>query len=248
MSQKVAIVTGGAQSIGAGIAEVLVEHGTRVMIADLDAEAGASTTKRLGTSAAFVRCDVSVSSDIDDLIAATMKRWGRIDVLVNNAVLPLDGGIAATSDEWLRSYAVNVVGPAMLIRAALLHLEKHRGVVVNIASISGYRAQEGRWVYAASKAALLQLTRSAARDLGPRGVRVVSVSPGWTQSRAIGGLGAGGEARADRIAGPFSPLGRAGRPRDIGEAVAWLASDAAGFVTGVDLAVDGGYLVLGPER
>jgi NAD(P)-dependent dehydrogenase (short-subunit alcohol dehydrogenase family) len=240
LTGRVAVVTGGAQSIGAAIVRELSARGARVVVADLAEKAGERLAGELGDGVAFVSADIGDAAARERLLRAAVERFGGVDLLVNNAVDASDGGAAASEETWLRSYHVNVVSAAMLIVACRpLMRERGGGVVVNIASVSGHRAQAGRWVYNAGKAALMQLTRSAARDLGPDGIRVVSVTPGWTRSRAIPS-GAG--------AGVYHALGRIGEAEEVARAVAFLGSADASFITGCDLPVDGGYLALGPEQ
>lgn len=245
---RVAIVTGGAQSIGAAIVELMAAQGARVVIADVADQPGQALAYRLAGQALYVHADISDGAQIHALVTRAAETFEPVTVLVNNAVDPSDDGAETSPDTWLRGYRVNVVAPALLIRAVRPMMRAAGGgVVINVASVSGHRAQTGRWSYNASKAALLQLTRSAALDLAGDRIRVVSVSPGWTWSRAIGALAGGSRDRADELAGGYSMLGRVGNAEDIAAAVAFLASDAAAFITGTDLAVDGGYLALGPE-
>jgi NAD(P)-dependent dehydrogenase (short-subunit alcohol dehydrogenase family) len=136
----------------------------------------------------------------------------------------------------------------MLMQAARPHLKKNKGAIVNFGSISAHVAQAGRWVYPVSKAAILQLTRNQALDLASDGIRVNSVSPGWTWSNIIKQLTNDDRAKADRIAAPYHLLRRTGDPSEIAEAVAFLLSDSASFITGAEIRVDGGYSAVGPER
>lgn len=235
-----AIVTGGAQSIGAAIVRELVERGARVAIVDVARGPGERLAADLGAAAVFVHADIGEPAGRDRAVATAVDRFGGIDLLVNNAVDPGDGGVTAGPERWLAAYNVNVVAAAMLVLGSRASMRRRGGgVVVNIASVSAHRAQEGRWVYNASKAALLQLTRSAARDLAPDGIRVVSVTPAWTVSRAI--------PSGSTSAGVFHALGRIGRAAEVARVVAFLCGEDASFVTGSEVRVDGGYLALGPE-
>jgi NAD(P)-dependent dehydrogenase (short-subunit alcohol dehydrogenase family) len=237
---RVAIVTGGAQSIGAAIVRELVGRGAQVVVVDLAQNPGERLVAELGEPAVFVRADIGDPADRDRALEVAVDRFGGVDVLVNNAVDPRDGGEAAGPERWLAAYNVNVVAAAMLMLACRSSMRaRGGGVVVNIASVSAHRAQEGRWVYNASKAALLQLTRSAARDLAPDGIRVVSVTPAWTVSRAI--------PSESTPAAAYHALGRIGRAEEVARVVAFVCSDDASFVTGSEIPVDGGYLALGPE-
>lgn len=239
---KVAIVPGGATKIGRAVVQAFVDAGTRVMVADI-ADPGA-----LPDGAAFTRCDLRSDADIAALVAATRDRWGRIDFLVNVACSYLDNGAASTRAEWLEALDINLVGSVMLMQAARADLAANRGAIVNFGSISSRVAQTGRWVYPVSKAAILQLTRNQAMDLAPDGIRVNAVSPGWTWSNIMDQLTGGNRAKTDAVAAPFHLLGRVGNPEEVASAVLFLCSDEASFITGTDIAVDGGYGAMGPEQ
>lgn len=245
LKDKVAIVPGGATKIGAAIVAAFREAGTKVMIADINEEAGRGLQ---GDGIAFQRTDLRNDDDIKALVAATKEQFGRIDFLVNVACSYLDNGADSPRAEWLEALDVNVVGSVMLMQAARPELARNRGAIVNFGSISGRVAQTGRWLYPVSKAALLQLTRNQAMDLAPEGIRVNAVSPGWTWSNIMDELTGGDREKTDRVAAPFHLLGRTGNPGEVASAVLFLCSDEASFITGTDIRVDGGYTAMGPER
>jgi NAD(P)-dependent dehydrogenase (short-subunit alcohol dehydrogenase family) len=246
---KVAIVAGGATLIGEHVVRRFLDHGASVAIGDIDVEAGEELARGLGDRVRFVATDLRDDGQIQALVDATVEAFGGIDFLVNVAAVYVDDALEAAREDWLRSYDVNVVGGVMLLKAARPHmLRRGGGAVVNFGSISGKVAQAGRWLYPASKAAVLQLTRSEALDLAHDGIRVNSVSPGWTWSSVIRELSGDDIGKADRVAAPFHMLGRVGRPEEVADAVVFLCSDEARFVSGADLAVDGGYSALGPEQ
>lgn len=242
---KVAIVPGGATKIGAAIVTAFREAGVRVMIADINAEAGEA---QVAEGVGFLKTDLRDDAQITALVKATRERFGRIDFLVNVACSYLDNGVESTRAEWLESLDVNIVGSVMLMQAARAELAKNKGAIVNFGSISARVAQTGRWLYPVSKAAILQLTRNQAMDLAPEGIRVNAVSPGWTWSNIMDELTGGNREKTDKVAAPFHLLGRAGNAEEVAASVLFLCSDEASFITGTDIQVDGGYTAMGPER
>lgn len=247
LKDKVAIVAGGATLIGATVARDLAARGVHVLIADIDAGLGRRAADAAG--ARFHRVDLREDRDIDACVAAAVSAFGGIDFLVNVAAVYIDGGAKARRQDWLAAFDVNVVGGAMMLNAVRpVMAARGGGAVVNFSSISGRVAQKGRWVYPACKAAVHQLTRSQALDLAPDRIRVNSVSPGWTWSSSFEDRSGGDRTTVDRIAGPFHILNRVGDPQEVAQAVAFLLSDEAAFITGTDIAADGGYSAIGPER
>jgi NAD(P)-dependent dehydrogenase (short-subunit alcohol dehydrogenase family) len=248
LKEKVAIVTGGATKIGAAVVRAFHREGTRVVIADINDKDGQAVASALGKSVLFIKTDLADDGQIAACIERTVATFGGIDFLVNLACVYIDDGIKASRKDWLDSYNINVVGGVMMLKAARPHMiERGGGAVVNFGSISGKVAQTGRWLYPVTKAAILQLTRNQAMDLAGDKIRVNSVSPGWTWSRVMDELTHGDKTKTNRVGGPFHLLGRVGEPEEVAEAVLFLCSHHASFVTGTDLAVDGGYSAMGPE-
>lgn len=244
---KTAIVTGAAQGLGADIARALSAAGANVVIADRAVEGGEAVAAELGAGAWFCRTDIEEDGEIAACIAGTIARFGGLDILVNNACLYADAGLKSSRAEWLKTLNVNLVGTAIFTAMAAERMTTPGGVIVNIGSVGGKVGAAGRALYPASKAAILQFTRNAAVTLAPEGIRVLSVSPAWTWSPALQGM-AGTIAHADAVGGRVHPIGRVGRGQDVGEAVVFAVSPMAGFITGTDIAVDGGFTILGPDQ
>ena len=248
IKDKVAIVTGGATLIGAAVVHAFHKAGCRVVIADINEKDGEKIAGKLKPNVLFLRTDLVDDKQVFACIEKTVKAFGGIDFLVNLACVYTDNALASTRQEWLDSYNVNVVGGAMMLQAARPHIAKRGGgAVVNFGSISAKVAQTGRWLYPVTKAAILQLTRNEAMDLAADKIRVNSVSPGWTWCRLMDDLTHGDRAKTDKVGGAFHLLGRVGNPDEVAQAVLFLCSSHSSFITGTDLAVDGGYSAMGPE-
>lgn len=254
VDEKVAVVVGGTSGIGAAIAELLSREGASVVIAGRRQAEGEALAAQLGPGAVFAACDVLVEADVERLISDARKRFGRIDALINCAGDAAPTGAVADVDleRFNRTLAVHLGGVvASMKHIAPVMLEQGSGSIVNVASIGGRLAGWTGLGYAAAKAAVIQVTRGAAVELGERGVRANSLSPGPVLT-GIFAKGAGIDpAQADRRAHDleplfrsalesWQPLRRAATPEDIAPAAVWLASDASGFVNGHDLVVDGG--------
>jgi NAD(P)-dependent dehydrogenase (short-subunit alcohol dehydrogenase family) len=248
INEKVAIVTGGASGLGAGIVRSMVAAGVCVVVADILGKEGALLENELGRNCLFHRTDLTVDSDLDSLLQKCVDRFGGVDFLVNVACSYIDKGVESQRREWHAGFDVNVIGHVMLLQRALPYLKKSSSPsVVNFTSASGHIAQAQRWVYPATKAAIEQVTRSAALDLAEFGIRVNSVLPGLTAKYEQNSAPAEAKRRIESLASRLHMIARPGAPQEVADAVLFLCSDHAKFMTGSCLTVDGGYTSLGPQ-
>jgi NAD(P)-dependent dehydrogenase (short-subunit alcohol dehydrogenase family) len=247
---KVAIVTGGAQGIGRGIADVFVEEGAAVGILDQDAETAARTAEELGSRGRVlaVEGDVSDERSVERAVEHVVAELGVLHVLVNNAAVFILKGLEASVEDWQRIMAVNIMGPALVAKHAVPQMRRAGGgAIVNVGSVSAFVAQKGFLTYNATKAAIVEMTRCMALDLVDDNIRVNAVCPGavWTQQverfAREQGLTREEAALRDPNLGAQQIMKRIADPREIGRAAAFLASDEASFVTGASLMVDGGW-------
>jgi NAD(P)-dependent dehydrogenase (short-subunit alcohol dehydrogenase family) len=245
-TNKIAIVTGASSGIGRETAVSLAQQGASVAAVGRDGaalEAVVAECAHAGPRAIAIVADLTADEAPQAIVDATIERFGGLDILVNAAGVIATGSTDATDDAlWDRVMALNVRAPFRLMRAAFPHLKERRGVVVNVSSVNGRRVFPNLAVYNTSKAALDQLTRCAAIDWAPHGVRVNAVSPGVTVTNLHRRSGMSEEAYAAFLvrSKETHPLGRPGQASDIAASVLFLASDQSGWMTGESIAVDGG--------
>ena len=245
-SNKVALVTGGGGGIGRASALALAQAGARVVIGDLDlaaAEATAELIVAAGGEAHALRCDVTSPEDAEALVQATLQRFGTLDWAVNNA------GIEATQEAtarlpvatWERTIAVNLSGVFYCMRAEIAAMRGREGVIVNLASVLGTVGFAGAAAYVAAKHGVIGLTKAAALEYATRGIRVNAVCPGFIETPMLARTGVTTDPERRIAIESLHPMARLGRPDEIAGAVVYLCSDAASFITGHALVVDGGY-------
>jgi NAD(P)-dependent dehydrogenase (short-subunit alcohol dehydrogenase family) len=242
---KVAIVTGAASGIGRSAALAFAAAGARVVAADVDVAGGAATVGAIveaGGAATFVRTDVSVAADVAALVERAVVAYGRLDCAFNNAGINLENAPAADLDEqlWDRTIAVNLKGVWLCMKYEIpAMLASGGGAIVNAASVVGLTGRRDTPAYVASKHGIVGLTKAAALDYGRRGIRVNAVCPGTIRT-AMYVQRLGDDPAIDARLAAETPIGRIGTAEDVAAAVVWLCSDAAAFVTGHSLVVDGG--------
>lgn len=238
---RVALVTGGARGIGRAIALRLAEDGARVAIVDL-ADSGADTARDIeqatGRATTFVKADISKEAEARAAVAATEAAVGPVDILVNNAGITRDNLLLIMDEgDWDAVLAVNLKGAFLMSKAVMRGMIKRRqGSIVNISSVVGRRGNASQTNYSAAKAGLIGLTKSLAREIASRNVRVNALAPGYIETEMTAALP---EAARNAIIQQI-PFGRIGSPETVADAVAFLASDSASYITGAVLAVDGG--------
>ncbi len=245
---KVALITGAASGIGAEAARSLAREGARLVLTDLAREAGEAVAEGIaagGSEAMFITHDVASEEDWRRVVAGAKERFGRIDVLLNNA--GIGGGtplLESTLEQWRTVLAINLDGVFLGMRHVCpLMVESGGGSVINVSSILGKIGQAGAAGYCASKGGVLMLTKAAALELAPHGIRVNSVHPGYIETpmvqNALRNAENGNELRDILIT--RHALGRLGMPKEIANGIVFLASDESSFMTGAELVIDGGY-------
>ncbi len=245
---KVAIVTGAAMGMGLATAKLFAEAKAKVVVADFNEEKGQEAVAEIeaaGGTAYFVKVDISKSEQVQNLVAKTVEKFGRLDVAVNNAALTPDNAPAAEFDEayWDRLISVDLTGTALCMKYELQQMIKQGegGSIINISSVSGFRPQPNNIAYVAAKHGVVGMTKVAALENGPLNIRVNTVAPGAIDTPMLrGSLEETGQTE-EEFAPQLSLLGRFGQPIEIAQASLWLASDQSSYVTGTTIHADAGY-------
>jgi len=247
---KVVLVTGAAKGIGADIAEAFIDAGAVVVLFDVDGEGARTLATRLCVRgrASAIEGDVAREEDVQSALARTATEYGPLDILVNNAGIDLPGLIPDyTSEQWDRQVGVNLKGAFFFAKHAIRQMRGRGGAIVNISSVHAFISYPGNAAYDAAKAGLLALTRTLALDHGRDAIRVNAICPGYIDTPMteewLASVPDRKETERQMLA--VHPLGRIGTTRDIADAVLFLASDAASFITGATLVVDGGMSIAG---
>ena len=241
---QVALVTGSGRGIGRAIALTLAEHGANVVVNDVveeSAEQVATEIEAIGVAAMPVIADITSEDEVKAMVAAIMDRFGQIDILVNNAGITQDNLLLRMSEEqWDAVLAVNLKGAFLCTKAVARPMVKaRRGRIINIASVVGLTGNVGQANYSSSKAGLIALTKSAAQELGSRGITCNAVAPGFIETEMTTRLS---EEAREQMLGRV-PLGRAGQPEDVADAMVFLAGAEASYITGQVITVDGGMVM-----
>ncbi|MBN9519903.1 glucose 1-dehydrogenase [bacterium] len=246
-TNKVVLVTGGTSGIGKATAEAFAAEGAKVVVSgrrEPEGNAVVEGIRKAGGEATFVRADVAKEDDVKQLVAATVAKYGRLDVAFNNAGVEWTGALTdATEADYRRVFDANVWGVLGAMKYEIPELVKAGGgAVVNTSSIAGHVGMAGVSVYIASKHAVEGLTKSAALEFAKQGVRVTAVAPAAIVTDMVDRFVGGEHSDQGKGLAAMHPVGRMGRAEEVAAAVLYLASDAAKFVTGVSLPVDGGWL------
>ncbi len=247
LDNKIALVTGAGSGIGRATALIFAREGAKVVASDIVDTGGQETVQQIeaaGGEATFVKADVSKAADVEALVTQTVETYGRLDCAFNNA--GIEGGVKPTIDcteeEFDRTIAVNLTGVWLCMKSEITQmLSQGGGAIVNTASVAGLVGFPGLPDYVASKHGVVGLTKTAALEYAKSGIRVNAVCPGVIQTPMVE-RGAQLSPGFDELALSMEPVGRFGQPTEVGEAVVWLCSDAASFVTGIPMQVDGGLV------
>ncbi|MGY3186104.1 3-oxoacyl-ACP reductase FabG [Lysinibacillus sp. TE18511] len=241
LNNKVAIITGAANGIGYAAAERFIEEGAFVVIADFNEEAGVSAAQQLGDEALFVQVNVAEKESVKKLVSTVIEQVGRVDILVNNAGITRDAMLSKMTEEQFQQVLdVNLTGVFHCTQEVIPHMvAAGEGKIINTSSVSGVYGNVGQTNYAATKAAIVGMTKTWAKELGRKGINVNAVAPGFTETDMVKKMPENVLAQMRSIV----PLQRLGTPRDIANAYLFLASDEASYVHGHTLHVDGAIMM-----
>lgn len=246
LEEKVVIITGAGSGIGAATAKLFGTHGATVVASDINIENAqkiVTQIKEAGGTASAIKTDVTSFKEVENLITATVKEYGRLDVMVNNAGIGGKHQLRTadhTHDDWHNVIAVNQTGVFYCMQLAIKQMLKQgHGNMVNVASLAGLKASGNNLSYSASKFAVVGMTKSAALEYGRKNIRINAVCPGFTHSALLDGLLSISPDMGDKLK-RFIPMGRFGEADEIAEAICWLASENSKFMTGQTITLDGG--------
>ena len=241
LAGKVALVTGGAQGIGKAVALLLARNGADIVVSDINFEKAEETAKEvqaLGRKALATKVDVATFGDVEKMVEAILTQFGKVDILVNNAGIARDKLILRmTEEDWDAVLNINLKGTFNCTKAVVRHMSKQKsGKIVNIASVVGEMGNAGQGNYAASKAGVIGFTKTIAREFAQRGINVNAIAPGYIETPMTDALPDKVKEELKRLI----PLDRLGKPEDVAEAVLFLVSESANYITGQVLNVNGG--------
>ena len=248
LHEKTALITGGGTGIGRAIAELFTKQGAKVAVSGRRNEPLETLAHTIGKNAIAIQADVTDEASVKQMVETVVKKWGHIDILINNAaVITSRTALMDTpTQDWDTMNDINVRGIFLACKAVLPYMIQHAGgSIINIASVAGQRGQPGNSAYSTTKGAVMNMTRSIAVDYGPHGIRCNSISPALVRTEMAETRlkpGDDWEERAAKEWIPNYPLGRIGKPEDIAYGALYLASDEASWVSGIDLTMDGGKM------
>lgn len=253
-NDKVAIVTGGAAGLGQAIVEEFCKEGGKVAFSDINGEAGEKAKaafQAAGYDTAFFEGDMADETFCRTLVEESVRMYGKLNYLVNNAFSFVAKSVDSTTDDWMRTFTAGPLAYVRMVQNVIGPMKASGGgAIVNISSISAHIAQKARWTYNTSKGAVSQLTKCQALDLASSNIRVNSVDPGWIWSNETdkaANMDGGGRDKWDPVWGKYHMLRRMGHAIEVARPTLFLLSDDASFITGTTLMVDGGYRSMGPE-